>query len=121
MAQQNDLIIEMTRGNTTAIDLSFYDPLDEDQLFPVNGYHLKLTAKVSKYKPDSQAVISKDIVLPDEAANGHYVLMIDPADTRELKAMTYDVDIQLASPDKSDVITLAIGRLKLEMGVSWEA
>lgn len=119
MTVQDNITIKMTRGNSTAIDLAFYDPLDDDQLIPVNGYHLKLTAKVSRYRPDNEAVISKIVALPDVAASGKYVLNLEPDDTRHLEAMTYDFDLQLASPDKSDVITLVSGKLKVSMPVSW--
>ncbi|WP_263082144.1 hypothetical protein [Endozoicomonas sp. Mp262] len=114
-----NVAIEMIRGDSLNIPLTFLDPADDNTRIPVNGYHLRMTVKVSSYLPDSEAVINKQITLPAETANGEYVLILAPADTNTLEPMTYDYDIQISSPDNSEVITLVTGKLKLLIGTSW--
>lgn len=111
--------IEMVRGDTLTIPLTFLDPAENSVPVPVNGYFLRFTAKVSKFLPDDQAVIMKEILLPETASNGQYLLKLAPEDTSALEAMSYDYDIQIASPDKGDVVTLVQGKIKILMSASW--
>ncbi len=111
--------IEMVRGDSLGIPLTFLDPSDPDLRVPVNDYFLRFTVKVSKHQPDEQAVILKEIVLPPEAANGEYVLNLTPDDTNGLEPMSYDYDIQISTPDKAQVVTLVQGKIKVMMSASW--
>ena len=110
--------IEMIRGDTLAIPLTFKDPANNDDPVPVNGYTLTFTVKVSRYLPDNEAVIQKNIVLPTASSNGQYTLLIDPADTNTLEPMSYDYDIQIKSPDGQIVTTVVQAKLKLLMGTT---
>ncbi|MCW7556487.1 hypothetical protein NX722_28395 [Endozoicomonas gorgoniicola] len=110
--------IEMIRGDTLAVPITFKDPANNDNAVPVNGYTLTFTVKVSRYMPDDEASIQKNIVLPSSASNGEYTLIIDPADTNDLEPMSYDYDIQIKSPDGKTVVTVVQAKLKLLMGTT---
>ena len=107
--------LTLVRGDTLAIPLAFSDPSDNSPL-DMAGYTVRFTCKTSKFEDDSQAVISKDIVLP---AGDTYTLIINPEDTNSLNApQSYDYDIQLETPT-GEVFTAFEGKLKLEMGATW--
>ena len=113
--------IEMIRGDSLAIPLTFTDPTAADAGVDVSGYTLRMTVKVSAYLPDSEAALQKVIVLPASAASGEYTILVEPADTNALEPMSYDYDIQLTSPDGNTVITVVTGKLKLLIGTTWES
>ena len=110
----------VVRGDSVAIPITFVDGRDETTPIPVDGYSLHFTAKITRYDPEESAAIDFEVVLPDEASNGEYVLMIAPGLTKDLDPLTYDYDIQLVSPDGQTVYTVVQGRLKLTMSAGWE-
>ncbi len=111
--------IELVRGDSLSIPLTFLDPADNSLRVDVSGYFLRFTAKVSKFQPDNEAVILKEIALPASTSNGEYTLPLEPTDTGTLEPMSYDYDIQIANPAKTEVVTLVQGKLKILMSASW--
>ena len=113
-----DLDIEIIKGDSLSIPLTFVDPEDDSLTVDVTGYLLYFTMTLSRYQDESDAVVTKDIVLPAESSNGMYALVIEPDDTVTLVTTSYDFDIQIATPDRTSVITLVQGKIKLVQGVT---
>ena len=113
-----DLNIEIIKGDSLSIPLTFVDPEDDSLTVDVSSYQLYFTMILNRYQDETEAVVTRDIVLPAESSNGMYILVIEPDDTVSLLTTSYDFDIQIATPDRTSVITLVQGKIKLVQGVT---
>lgn len=112
MADEHDYTVTAGDSDGWTLELT-----GEDAPADLTGWVLFFTAKEKKSDADADAVISKTVTTHADAANAITGYHLTPDDTRAIAETPYSkvyYDVQLVSPDGSEVDTLLRGEIRAE-------